>query len=313
MSMDETEALASLRILVKVAQSDGTIHEEERRALSTALADLKLPGPLESLLSEDVDLDSQVSLLKSASARDEAYKSAYAMAYADGSCSPEEEKVLVDLAEKLHVSTEERGVLGRLFEEGKDTVLPSHIKAISDPITRDKEISQDILKYSVLSAALGAFPIPGLAIATDLGVIGLQVKMIRDIGQYWGHTVDKKGARSMLYGLGLGTGARLAVNNLAKLFPGWGSAVGAATSFAATYGLGRVMNKYFSDGAKGDVSTLKSDFSLAEKEGKAAYKENKEKVDEAGTRSREKVHSLSSDLKDGKVTKEEYEKQLSEL
>ncbi len=313
MSMTETEALASLRILVKVAQVDGTIHEEERRALTEALHDLKLPGTLDSLLSEDIDLDQQVRLLGSVAARDEAYKSAYAMAYADGACTPEEEAMLLSLAEKLHVSSDQRGLLGRLFQEGKDTVLPSNIAAVEDPVLRDREVSEDVLKYSVLSAVLGAFPIPGLAIATDLAVIALQVKMIRDVGQYWGHTIDKKAARSMLYGLGLGTGARLAVNNLAKLFPGWGSAVGAATSFASTYALGRVMNKWFADGAKTDITSLKTDFSAAQKEGKAAYAENKAKVDEVGARNKAAVEALTQDLRDGKISQEDYERKVAAL
>ena len=125
---------------------------------------------------------------------------------------------------------------------------------------------------------LGAFPIPGVAIATDLAIVAVQVKMVRDIGQYHGHKVDKEGAKSLLYGLGLGTGARIAVNNIVKLVPGWGSAFAAVTSFAATFAVGKVMEKYFADGKKADAAALKKEFQAAQKEGKAAYAEHKDEV-----------------------------------
>ena len=117
-------------------------------------------------------------------------------------------------------------------------MLPSSIQPVSDPVLRATEIKSDVLKYSVLSGALGAFPIPGLAIATDLAVVGLQVKLVRDIGQRWGHKVDKQAAASLLGGLGLGTGARIAVSNLAKLIPVWGSVVGATCVVRLDLGAG---------------------------------------------------------------------------
>jgi len=160
---------------------------------------------------------------------------------------------------------------------------------------------------------LGAFPIPGLAIATDLGVIALQVKMVRDIGQYWGHAVDRNAAKSMLYGMGLGTGARLAVNNLAKLLPYWGSAVGATTSFASTFALGKVIEKFFAADAKGDITVLKTDFNAAEKEGKATYAEHKDAVDAQGAEAKATLAKLTVDLKEGRITQEEMEQRLAEM
>ena len=131
--------------------------------------------------------------------------------------------------------------------------------------------------------------------------------MVRDIGQYHGHKVDKEGAKSLLYGLGLGTGARIAVNNIVKLVPGWGSAFAAVTSFAATFAVGNVMEKYFADGKKADAATLKKDFKVAQKEGKAAFVEHKGELDALETAKGAKLEQLSDDLKEGKLTLEAYE------
>ena len=312
MSMTEQEAVASLKILVAVAQADGTIHDEERKSIVGALEGISLPEgtTADSLLAETIDVDAELARLTSQVARAEIWKSAFAMANADGSCSPEEQKLLDLIAAKTNVSEADKSLFKRLVAEGKDTVLPSNIEKIDDPERRAREVRNDILKYSAFTAILGAFPLP---VVGEIAVLGIQLKMIRDIGQYWGHTVDKNAAKSMLYGLGLGTGARMAVNSLAKLVPGWGSAVGATTSFAATFALGKVMEKFFAEDAKGDVASLKTYFKSAEKEGKAAYAEQKDEIAKKGEANKAALDQLSADLKDGKIDQEAFDKRLSEL
>lgn len=312
MSMTEQEAIASLKILVAVAQADGTIHDEEKKSIAGALEGIALPEgtTADSLLSSTIDVDAELAKLVSPAARGEIWKSAFAMANADGNCSAEEQKVLDTIAAKTGVSEQEKSFFSKLVSEGKDTVLPSNIKKIDDPAARSKEVRNDILKYATFCAILGAFPLP---VVGEIAVLGIQLKMIRDIGQYWGHTVDKNAAKSMLYGLGLGTGARMAVNSLAKLVPGWGSAVGATTSFAATFALGKVMEKFFAEDAKGDVASLKNYFKSQEKEGKAAYADQKDEIEKTKAANKEALDALSQDLKDGKIDQEEFDKRLAAL
>jgi uncharacterized protein (DUF697 family)/tellurite resistance protein len=315
MAITETEAVAGLRILVAIAKADGTIEDEERAALSAALEGVKLPAAttVDSLLAEKVNLDQELGAVRGHEARGDIYKSAYGMAHADGTCSSEEQQLLDRIKKTWEIPEKQSKFVARLFAETKDTVLPSNIQPIADAAARSKEIREDVLKYSVLSAILGAFPIPGVAIATDLAIVAVQVKMVRDIGQYHGHKVDKEGAKSLLYGLGLGTGARIAVNNIVKLVPGWGSAFAAVTSFAATFAVGKVMEKYFVDGAKADASALKKEFKEAQKEGKAAYAEHKSDVDALDAAKKAKIEAMSRDLEDGKITLEAYELGVTSL
>ena len=319
MTIRENEAIASLKILAAVARADGSVHNDERKSLAAALdvVELETPVKIEDLLGSDdgIDVSAELKKLESPEAREQIYRSAFFMAYADGSCTKEEQSVLDLIAAETGVTAEQRQSLERLFVPAvqRTSLLPTKAKAIADPEQRASVVTREILKYAALSAVLGAFPIPGLAIATDLGVIALQVKMVRDIGQYWGNVVDRNRAKSMLYGMGLGTGARLAVNNLAKLLPGWGSAVGATTSFASTYALGKVMEKFFAADAKADLSTLKDEFKAAEKEGKATYAERKDEVAAQGAEAKATLAKLTADLKEGLITQEQMEQRLAEM
>ena len=319
MTISETEAVASLKILAAIARADGSIHNDERKSLAAALEVLQLHEPvkIEDLLAADdgIDVGSELKKLESPEAREQVYRSAFFMAHADGSCTKEEEALLDRIAAETGVTDAQRMSLARLFVPAaqRASLLPVTVKAIDDPEQRAATVKKEILKYAALSAVLGAFPIPGLAIATDLGVIALQVKMVRDIGQYWGHAVDRNAAKSMLYGMGLGTGARLAVSNLAKLLPGWGIAVGATTSFASTYALGKVIEKFFAADAKVDLAGLKDEFKQAEKEGKTAYAERKEEVAAQGAEDAATLTKLTADLKEGRITQDEMEQRLAEM
>ena len=315
MSASDKEALAGLRILVAVAKADGRIDPEERKSLEEAFSRVSLPADasLDGMLSENIDIGAEVGRIADAGARDSIYNAAFTLAHADGHASPEELKALDRVREGFRIPADRATLLGRVLGEAKDTVLPSNIAPIADPAKRAAEIREDVLKYSIFSAVLGAFPVPGVAIATDLAVVGLQVKLVRDVGQYWGHKVDDRAARSILYGLGLGTGARIAVTQVAKLVPVFGSAFGAAAAFGSTWALGKVADQYFASGGKAEISTLRDAFRSAEKEGKQEFEARRRVVEE-----RRKTHAatferLNSDLKAGNITQAEYERQVAEL
>lgn len=314
MGISESEILTSLRVLVCVAKADGMLHVDERRTLAAALESVPLPEgmTLEALLGESNDLDDLLGELESRDARAEIYRSAFSMANADGSCSPEEQAVLDRIREYLRLTAEDTTSIQRLFHDSGEGDLTSAKKAIEDPAARDEAIRKETLKCAVVSAVLGAFPVPGLAIATDLAVVGLQVTLVRDVGQFWGRTIDRQDAKKLLYGLGVGTGARLAVSNLAKLLPGWGSLVGAATSFASTYALGGVMNKFFAS-EEGDIEALTAEFKAAEKEGKKVYKESKGEIDAKAAAAKTKLDALNAELESGALTQAEYERRAAEI
>ncbi len=318
MFISENEALAGLRILVAVARADGTVHSDERKSLAAALESLELPGgnTVDRLLAEEVDLDKELAELKSEAARDQIYRSAWFMAYADGRCSREEEAVLERIATVTAPAPETRASLERVFVErasGGGRGLVTSITPIADATERSVEVTRWRLRYSILAAALGAFPVPGLAIATDLAVIALQLKMIRDVAALWGHDLDRTAAKSILYGLGLGTGARLAIANLAKLLPAWGSIVGATSSFVSTYALGKVIEQMFRAGQTSISDDARKDFRSAEAEARAVYEDQKDVIIASQRDHQLALDGLTSDLNAGKITRDEFDARVSAL
>lgn len=314
-ALKEKEAVASFRVLVCMAKADGRLHDEERMALESGLEGIPLPAgvSLQNLLNEDAVLDTLVAQITSEEGRQQTYQSAYAMAYADGECTLKEQKLLDQLKAGLKVPEEKVTWIKRITGEAKDTFLPSNISPVTDPEQRKKEILEDVLKYAVLSAILGANPLPGVSIATDLAVVGIQVKMFRDIGQYYGHRIDKSAIKSIMAGLGLGTGARIAVTNLAKFIPGFGSAVGAGTSFAATFALGKIAERWFDGGMKADVAELKKEFAEAKKQARAEYDKRKAEIAAQQKVKERLLKVLAEELRAGELTQEQYAQKVAEL
>jgi len=147
MALNEREAVAGFRVLVCMARADGTLHDEERLALEAGLEGIPLPKgvTLQNLLDEDCVLDTQVSQIKSEEGRQQTYQAAYAMAYADGECTLDEQKMLDRLKAGLKVPDAKVTWIKRITREAKDTFLPSHIEPITDAEKRSKEIVEDIL------------------------------------------------------------------------------------------------------------------------------------------------------------------------
>lgn len=302
----DRQSLASFRVLVAVARADGTLTDEEQQALKASLgrhSDI-LPG----LLAEDTDVDAELAQL-TPEARKALYQSAFALSYADGNASVQE----VNLLKRIVPNDGERSLLGQVFGETLDTVVPGRIVAEADPAKREMEILEDTIKYSVLAAVAGAMPVPGVAIVADLAVIGLQAKLVHDIGQYWGHQMDMAAIRAFLGTVAGSAGLRIAVNNLARFVPGWGSAFGAATSFATTFAIGRVASRYFEAGRGLDEAELRSLFEQARGEGRSVFDTQEQRIAAARAQHGQRLAELNEQLASGRLSRAEYDRQIASL
>ena len=315
MSMNDIESVASLKVLVCIAKADGGIAAEERAVLDEAVKTANLPGNLtaQALIDGTYDFDALLKEITSQEGKDATFSSAFAMAYADRNCDPSEQALLEKIEKAFVIPKETKGRFSRLFEEARDTISMSSIKPIADPKARQKEINQDVLKYSILSAVLGFNPIPIASIATDVAVIGLQAKMFRDIGQYWGRETSDDSVKQVLSGIGVGTGARIAANNLVKFFPGLGSVFAATTNFASTWAVGKVANQYWESGGKADTKMLRELFQRSKEEGKNAFKQHKAEIDAKQKADKADLDTLSAEYKAGKLTQADYERKVLEL
>ncbi|MGD0092113.1 MAG: hypothetical protein ABSE73_19540 [Planctomycetota bacterium] len=276
-TMNAEEIAASLRVLVYFAKADGVLSPEEKEVLEEAFQELALPAgpPLKSLLDARIALQAELQKITSRAARERTYNAAYCLAYAEGPCPPERQKLLDEIRRGLGIPLERATLLGRMYAEARDWIIPGNINPIADTTQREAAIQEYISKFSIVNALSGAVPIPGFTILTDLLIVAVQVKMVRDIGQYWGHKVDKEAARSLIASTLGATSMRIAVHSLLNVIPVLGSAVGAASAFVTTWAVGKVANQYFASGGKLATQDLHNLYLEAKQDAKAACEKSK--------------------------------------
>lgn len=314
MPISRDESIASLRLLVCMAKADGVLHDEERPVLEQAFAELELPQgvTLDWLLGETADVDAVLAQLQSDEARDHAYAAVYSLACADGDCSTHERELLIHIRDALRIDATEDAHLARLFLP-RHQLPPPSVTPTLDAMARDAEASSATRKCAIVSALLGAFPFPGISIATDLMIVGLQVGLARDIGGLWGHQLDYAEAKGILAGFGVGTGARIAVSNLLKVFPGWGSAFGAASAYVSSYAVGRVMQGYFEAGRGLDKAELARRFKAARAEGKDAYAADADAIERRKEERGAELAALERRLAAGEIDSPTFEREAAKL
>ncbi len=317
-AVNQQEVLASFKVLVSMAKADGKLLEEEFASLADTFEEIHLPEGMtvDSLLNEDEQpIDTLLSQITSDIAQEMVYQSAYAMANIDGECSSEE-KELLDKIGTTFTSSKLWGKqewLETLERRSTKSAIAAQISQIDDPEKRAMEVENAITDACFLNAVLGAFPIPGIAIAFDMLIYWNQLDLAQTIGQSWGYDRDNENLRKALFGsLGI-TGTRIAVSNLAKLVPVFGMVVGATTAYASTWALGKVANEYFASGGEMDAFSLRQAFKQAKKEGEALYKTKADEIAEKKKAIEPQVQLLNEELKAGSITPEEYQEKLKNL
>lgn len=312
-AFSDAEAAACLRVLVYVAKSSGALTLNERTVLEQEWDRLILPPEtmLGDLLGETIDLEEQLALIRSDEGRERTYNAVYLLVHVDGPCTAAQEVLLARLRAGLRIPREKSTPLGRVYWEAREFVFPSPGQPIPDARKRATRVNEEILKYALLNAVSGAFPVPVLSIATDLMVISTQTVMVRDIGRYWGHSVDRQAARSLMGSVLGATSMRIAIHSLLNVVPVLGSAVGAATAFASTWALGRAADKYFESGGRLDSQTLRNFYQHALADAQSVYDRSKDAI-ALRVRSRAvTLELLNEELAGGRISRDDYDRKIA--
>lgn len=117
-------------------------------------------------------------------------------------------------------------------------------------------LKKEVLWYASAAAASDVLPAVGL-----VAVPSIQGKMLHSLANQYGVEWNKRSLTEFAITLGTSFGIKyatgLGLRQLAKLIPGYGQTIGAATaaslSFATTYALGRAACKYLYDQTQGEV------------------------------------------------------------
>lgn len=282
-------------------------------------AGFDLPGLYREVLLARPDLSTVTAGIGSQPARQFAYEMAVGVCDADGAQSAAEKTFLTQLAVALGLDSAAAATTrARADELAEAAVAPdtgaggaaASISAAAGPTEStgstssppvatgtvtgraslsDTEMDKTILNASITNAALELLP-ESLA---SMAIIPLQVRLVYRIGKSYGYAMDASHAKDFIATLGVGLtgqyleqfGRKLLGGVLGGLGGGLGRAVGrqAASSgltFATTYAIGRIAQRYYAGGRTLDAATLKQTFNdlLAEARGLAPrYREQIER------------------------------------
>jgi uncharacterized protein (DUF697 family)/tellurite resistance protein len=297
--MEKQATQSILTVALMAAFADGLKDEREREAIrklaETLGADggVDLPALYREVLLSKPKLEDVVAPLGDPALRQYAYEMAVGIANADGSQNTAEGDFLARLAQALQLpaaAAESTARSASALAAAATEPLPAAAAAVAaTPVAgtvlgkanvSDAELDKTIMTASITNAALELLP-ESLA---SMAIIPLQMRLVYRIGKAYGYEMDSTHAKDFIATLGVGLtsqyveqfGRKLLGGLLGGLGGGIGRTVGkqAASSgltFATTYAIGRVAQRYYAGGRTLDSATLKQTFSglLAEARGMA--------------------------------------------
>jgi len=290
--MDKQQTRSILTVALMAAFADGLKDERERetvRQLAETLGaegSIDLPAWYRDVLLSKPDLAEVVKPLDTPGLRQYAYEMAVGVVNADGAQNSAEAAFLAQLARLLDLPeaasssmAQQASAVAAAAEEPASPAA-AVAAAVAAPAAAtgtvlgkasisDAEMDKTILTASITNAALELLP----ESIASMAIIPLQMRLVYRIGKSYGYEMDSSHARDFIATLGVGLtsqyveqfGRKLLGGLLGGLGGGIGRTVGrqAASSgltFATTYAMGRVAQRYYAGGRTLDSASLKETF-----------------------------------------------------
>lgn len=273
MTTQEKESICL--VALSAAFSDGGKSEAERAQFRGLLDQLELPNAAQLVsraLLNRAALTEAVASLTTAESRTLAFEMAVCLIEADGHRNPAETQFLATLAGQLQIPPDRYASSLRFTDEVfASAALPVVVAAPVKPAPQpaDAALETTIRRTAVLAGALELLP----QSAATLAVLPLQTHLVYRVGKHYGHTLDAGHVKEFLGVLGLGLAAQAVEGMARKLLGGLvrragGSfagtlasmSTGPAVTFASTYALGHLAQRYYSGGRTLDALQLKETF-----------------------------------------------------
>ena len=246
----QTDALLALAVLA--ARADGTDSKgPEQDELEKLAADLAAAIPTGA---SNERRDDYVELLRGPETHREAYATALGVCRADGKLSKRERRFLRELGGDLGLDKRERRAL--LAEA--DTLASGAVEPL-DPAV-DERVDDMVRNTAILAGALELLP----QTLGAIGIVGLQVRLVKKIARQYGKDPSTRKVREFLATAGVGLAGQaleIYVRRAAKQlrergFLGRlaGRMAGPAFTFATTYALGQLAQRHY--GGAEDSRTL---------------------------------------------------------
>lgn len=246
-----------LAICLFAAFADGDKSDNERTHIESLASELgggDASAVSRRILMGRLSVDAAAAELKTREERMLAYEMARAVCEAGGSISADEQVFLNELRAKLSLVDAD----AKTLDDEVDSVALAPLQS-SEPLTVVADQGGMILRYSILNGALELLP---ETLAT-MAILPLQMKMVWRIGKAHGYELDRSSIKEFLVAAGIGVGSQVVEGFARKLIGGFGKklggklagrianeATGSAFSFASTYAIGQLAEKYYAGGRK---------------------------------------------------------------
>ena len=277
---------ALLTIALFAAFADGSKHEDEReeiRRIADSLSDENAPDLrvlYQDVLLKRVTLAEAAKHLEDPGEKHLAYEMAVGVCDSDGRMTDSERQFLDQLRGLLAMELGESETIENDAEQVvamSEAAVPAVVSPSSaaepprpGPSPVDEEaIQKSILNHAILNGALELLPQSWASMA----IIPLQIRMVYNIGRKYGVELDRGHIKEFLATLGVGMTSqyleqfgRKLIGGLFRSAGGRGigrmgrAATGMAFSFATTYALGHVAQRYYAGGRQMSTELLKSTF-----------------------------------------------------
>lgn len=282
------EALYSICLLA--AFSDGGKADAEREELKQIGESLLPPefnaaGIYQKVLLRRTTVAAEAAKLDAPEWRHLAYEMAVKVCEADGVTSPAEKEFLGSLAGELGIAQTEAveivaagdEVAGAGIDEVAPAMLPPLPPALPAAVDKKSEVDSVILKYSILNGALELLP----ETLSTMAIIPLQMKLVNSVGKHHGVSLDKMQLLEFLGAAGIGATSQVVEGFARKMIGGFAGKLGkqflgktaggyakkgidqltsSAFSFASTWAIGQLAQRYYANGRSWSGIDVKATF-----------------------------------------------------
>jgi uncharacterized protein (DUF697 family)/tellurite resistance protein len=319
MNQDEIRAILTICLLASFSDGEKHDRERDQiRQVAEGLSgdnSFNLAGLYQDVLLRRASIDSAVAALTNNESRQLAYEMAVCVCDADGQTSEKETQFLGNLRQKLFggsnatvqantqsapsfeaqaASVAEAPLQSTTLNDPFDTTValptsaaiphPAGVDALErmpaqashrEGTLSSVEMDKKIMKASILNGAIELLP----ENLSTLAIIPLQMRLVYQIGQNYGYSLDRGHIKDFIATLGVGltsqyleqVGRKLLGSLLGKgMLGGIGKqAVSSGMSFASTYALGHVANQYYRGNRQLSTDLLKQTYQRVMQEGKS--------------------------------------------
>lgn len=308
--MNQQDAEAIVAIAALAALADGRRDAGEHAEIADSATRLGLAGAdstVRRAASGELNVRTLAHMLSDDSAKRAAYDTAVAVCGASGAIDSQETAFLDELA--LSLGIDEATAASTLASamravssigapppsatapvpgQGGTGGSAGTASATSSPTgAPPTAMDAHILDQAILTAALELLP-DSLA---NMGILPLQLRLVRHIGQQHGQALDASGIKDLAATFGIGATAQIVESMVRRTLGGLaggllggmlggaaGMAAGGAVTFAATYALGHAAQQYYAQGRKLSTADLKALFTRFQEEANTIYPRVQERI-----------------------------------